>query len=188
MEVPEQYKTIKQLGYLNKGPYQFAPNVPEVMVFPAPTAIVPAYPVGHGDAFPIAANPNSSTNNCGSNYSLAPAPRPAVDEAAFQGRPVDTASTPYGSAPSAPPVGDGAMFGAVGSGGRPNGLMARQESMAEMELSRLQESLLCCICEDRTKDTVFQCGHETCGQCAAMVSQCPTCRQDIQVRIRRYGV
>ncbi|RHY66927.1 hypothetical protein DYB38_006826 [Aphanomyces astaci] len=47
---------------------------------------------------------------------------------------------------------------------------------------------LCFICEDRKKDTVFQCGHETCATCSSALSDCPVCRVPIQTRIHRYGV
>lgn len=67
-------------------------------------------------------------------------------------------------------------------------VLNRQPSRAEMDLERLQEALLCDICEDQLKDVVFQCGHETCQQCASSLTLCPTCRQPIHLRIKRYGV
>ncbi|CEG39385.1 copinelike protein [Plasmopara halstedii] len=65
--------------------------------------------------------------------------------------------------------------------------MGHRKSSAEEELRRLKESLLCPICEERKKDTVFQCGHETCEKCADFLSHCHLCRQQIQVRIKRFG-
>ncbi|KDO34114.1 hypothetical protein SPRG_18994 [Saprolegnia parasitica CBS 223.65] len=51
----------------------------------------------------------------------------------------------------------------------------------------LHEASLCPICEDKKKDMVFQCGHETCGQCASHLTLCPICRVTITTRIHRYG-
>ncbi|TDH67093.1 hypothetical protein CCR75_008240 [Bremia lactucae] len=68
------------------------------------------------------------------------------------------------------------------------GLTPQHRSLrAQDELKRLQESLLCSICEERKKDAVFQCGHETCQKCADFLSHCPLCRQQIQLRIQRFG-
>ncbi|ETI39811.1 hypothetical protein, variant 1 [Phytophthora nicotianae P1569] len=58
--------------------------------------------------------------------------------------------------------------------------LQHRTSVAEEELARLQDSLLCSICEERMKDTVFQCGHETCQKCSEFLSHCPLCRQQIQ--------
>ncbi|TMW56867.1 hypothetical protein Poli38472_006877 [Pythium oligandrum] len=177
MEVPEQYQVIKEMGYLSKGPYQFARNVPQVMVFPAPQNVI------------------AQSSSCSTNYSFAqPAqhnPLPVYSEATMA--PAAEYPSVSSGRPSAPTFisnGDGlqtlqADTSAYAS--RP-GMPSRQMSQAEIDLSRLQESLLCCICEDRKKDTVFQCGHETCEACASLLTQCPTCRQPIQVRIRRYGL
>lgn len=46
---------------------------------------------------------------------------------------------------------------------------------------------LCIVCEERPKDTVFQCGHRYCGQCAYQVSVCPYCREEVAIRIRIYN-
>ncbi|KDO30701.1 hypothetical protein SPRG_04603 [Saprolegnia parasitica CBS 223.65] len=56
----------------------------------------------------------------------------------------------------------------------------------EAEVERLHEATLCSICEELVKDTVFLCGHETCGACATKMKNCPTCRKPINVRIRRF--
>ncbi|EQC38316.1 hypothetical protein SDRG_04035 [Saprolegnia diclina VS20] len=56
----------------------------------------------------------------------------------------------------------------------------------EAEVDRLREATLCSICEELVKDTVFLCGHETCGACATQMKSCPTCRKPINVRIRRF--
>ncbi|KAG6971294.1 hypothetical protein JG688_00004479 [Phytophthora aleatoria] len=122
MEIPDQYRTIKAMNYLDRGPY-----------------------------------------------------RSQQTQAASA-----TTTMQYGQAtsPSAP------LFGSVEST-RPT--LQHRTSVAEEELARLQDSLLCSICEERKKDTVFQCGHETCQKCGNFLSHCPLCRQQIQVRIKRFG-
>ena len=44
----------------------------------------------------------------------------------------------------------------------------------------------CIVCLDRPKDTVFQCGHFTCSQCAISLKNCPTCRAVILHKIKTY--
>lgn len=45
----------------------------------------------------------------------------------------------------------------------------------------------CAICMEREKDTVFQCGHQTCSECAWKIANCHTCRAYIIQRIRLHG-
>ncbi|KAF1775083.1 Zinc finger, RING/FYVE/PHD-type [Phytophthora cactorum] len=131
MEIPDQYRTIKAMNYLDRGPYSH-------------------------------------------NYGVFQ-PQSQQAQAASA-----TTTMQYGQAtsPSAP------LFGSVEST-RPT--LQHRTSVAEEELARLQDSLLCSICEERKKDTVFQCGHETCQKCGNFLSHCPLCRQQIQVRIKRFG-
>ncbi|RMX70484.1 hypothetical protein KXD40_004011 [Peronospora effusa] len=60
-------------------------------------------------------------------------------------------------------------------------------SRVEKELARLQDALMCPICEERKKDVVFQCAHDTCEKCGELLSHYPLCRQKIQLRIKRFG-
>ncbi|GLE01337.1 hypothetical protein PINS_up010167 [Pythium insidiosum] len=152
MEIPEQYREIKKMRYLDRGPYQFAENVPDVMVYPTPM-----------NAFDSA------------KEFMMPPLVPAFDPSA----PTLTETNQRDVGGPLPP--------SVGMAPRP-GMAPRQPSHAEMELSRLQDQLLCAICLERPKDTVFQCGHETCQQCSTQISLCPACRVEIKTRIRRYGM
>ncbi|KAL3661400.1 hypothetical protein V7S43_013603 [Phytophthora oleae] len=87
----------------------------------------------------------------------------------------------YGQAtsPSAP------FFGSADGSTRPT--LQHRSSKAEEDLAKLQDSLVCPICEERKKDTVFQCGHQTCQKCGEILSHCPLCRQQIQMRIKMFG-
>lgn len=49
------------------------------------------------------------------------------------------------------------------------------------------ESTDCCpICLSKRKNMVFDCGHQTCEECAANLSKCPLCRKSITTKIRVY--
>ncbi|KAJ0392895.1 hypothetical protein ATCC90586_002618 [Pythium insidiosum] len=151
MEIPEQYREIKRLRYLERGPFQFAENIPDVMVYPTPM-----------NAFDSA------------KEFVMPPLAPAFDPSAptmTETNQMDINGRPLVSAVAARP-----------------GMQPRQPSLAEIELSRLQDQLLCAICLERSKDTVFQCGHETCHQCSTQITLCPACRVEIKTRIRRFGM
>jgi hypothetical protein len=45
----------------------------------------------------------------------------------------------------------------------------------------------CPVCMERPKDSVFNCGHQTCQICAASLRLCPECRTPIKSRTRVYG-
>uniref|UniRef100_K3X6C2 RING-type domain-containing protein n=1 Tax=Globisporangium ultimum (strain ATCC 200006 / CBS 805.95 / DAOM BR144) TaxID=431595 RepID=K3X6C2_GLOUD len=191
MEVPVQYQIIKQLGYLSRdnfsrGAYMYAQDMPNVVVYPCPLPVQPAYVTQYGVYQPVA------------NHDLfAAAAATAVDTQPPPSYQTAVASAP--SAPSGPDEGYGsdtavhAIENAVPvattvvppAAQRPS--LQHRASAAELELNRLQEELLCAICEDRRKDTVFQCGHETCKLCADTLTHCPICRAQIQVRIKRFG-
>lgn len=44
----------------------------------------------------------------------------------------------------------------------------------------------CCVCMDRPKDTVFQCGHQCCSVCSISMSNCHSCRARITERIKLF--
>ena len=44
----------------------------------------------------------------------------------------------------------------------------------------------CKVCLDRNKNTAFQCGHQTCFECAEKVDKCPICRKPIMQRIKLF--
>ncbi|KAH9515633.1 hypothetical protein Btru_011598 [Bulinus truncatus] len=47
-------------------------------------------------------------------------------------------------------------------------------------LEFIKDSLLCCICMDKTVCVVLcPCGHMTCDSCSECINQCPQCRSDI---------
>ncbi|XP_019152587.1 PREDICTED: E3 ubiquitin-protein ligase RGLG2 [Ipomoea nil] len=49
-----------------------------------------------------------------------------------------------------------------------------------------EETQACPVCLTSMKDMAFGCGHTTCRECGAIVSDCPICRQRITSRIRLY--
>ena len=63
----------------------------------------------------------------------------------------------------------------------------RVELSAEAELARGRRSE-CVCCFDRPRTVAFSpCGHKVCcGQCAASLEACPTCRVAIQLRLTVY--
>lgn len=156
MEIPDQYRTIKAMNYLQRGPHSVRADLPRVDVFPAPQPIEHVHSSSYGVYQPLQQ----------------------------QTRYVAATTAQYGqtteTSPSAP------LFGSTNDpNARPT--LQHRSSRAEMELAQLQETLVCPICEERKKDTVFQCGHETCQKCSELISHCPLCRQQIQVRIKRFG-
>ncbi|KAG2531112.1 hypothetical protein JM16_001270 [Phytophthora kernoviae] len=157
MEIPDQYRTIKAMKYLDQGPNRVRADLPRVDVFPSPQPM----------------------ENAQNNFGVY---QPRVQQI-HQVVTTTQISQPAEVSPSAPLFGstDDTRSGLV----RPP--LQHRSSRAEDELARLQETLTCPICEERKKDTVFQCGHETCQKCGEILSHCPLCRQEIQVRIKRFG-
>ncbi|CAI5729845.1 unnamed protein product [Hyaloperonospora brassicae] len=159
MEIPDQYRTIKEMKYLDRGPNREDTKLPSVDVFPPPQRTQDVYGSHHDGIH------RSTLQQTRSAY-------PAVTS----GR--------YGQArsPTAPLFrsADGAHSGLA------HPALQSRTSRAEEELARLQDALLCPICEERRKDTIFQCGHETCQDCGKLISLCPLCRQVIEVRIKRF--
>jgi E3 ubiquitin-protein ligase RGLG len=162
MEIPDQYRTIKAMNYLGRKPFSVRTDLPRVDVFPPPQPIEHAYQ---------------------SNYGVFQ-PRPQQAQARSAATATTTTQCGQATSPSAP-VFVSADNASARSAQRPT--LQHRSSHAEVELAQLQETLLCPICEDRKKDTVFQCGHETCQTCGKFLSHCPLCRQEIQVRIKRFG-
>ena len=62
------------------------------------------------------------------------------------------------------------------------GLAAIQAAMEGRRESERQ----CAVCMERPKNTVFECGHRVCDQCAGRLQACPTCRAVITTRIRVF--
>ena len=54
--------------------------------------------------------------------------------------------------------------------------------------ARVAEAHVCAICFERTKNTAFvPCGHQMCGDCAAMIlDECPFCKTAIEKKMRTY--
>uniref|UniRef100_A0AAV1UG03 RING-type domain-containing protein n=1 Tax=Peronospora matthiolae TaxID=2874970 RepID=A0AAV1UG03_9STRA len=160
MEIPDQYRTIKEMKYLDRGPNREDTRLPRVDVFPPPQRMQ---------------NVHRSHHDGITHHSFLQQTR-REHTAMTTGR--------YGQAtsPSAPLFhsADGARSGLARS------TMQSRVSRAEEELARLQDTLLCPICEERKKDMIFQCGHETCQECGKLIALCPLCRQVIEVRIRRF--
>ena len=63
-----------------------------------------------------------------------------------------------------------------------------QREVLRREFVPSAEEQTCAICLDRPPNVTFvPCGHKmTCEQCAARVTECPSCRRPIQVRQRTY--
>ena len=63
-----------------------------------------------------------------------------------------------------------------------------QREVMRRELAVVSEEQTCAICLERSPNVTFvPCGHKmTCEQCAARVTECPSCRRPIQVRQRTY--
>lgn len=53
-------------------------------------------------------------------------------------------------------------------------------------LQEMEDSLLCAVCMERKKDTVFMCGHAVCSKCSDALQMCPMCRKSITRRIPLY--
>ena len=69
-------------------------------------------------------------------------------------------------------------------------LAERQHSVASLSAASLpaaQEQNICCICLERGKEIVFQCGHQACLTCGEGVEACPFCRKTITHRIKLYS-
>lgn len=176
MEIPQQYQQIKHMNYLSrdnfsKGAYMLAQDLPCVEVYPCPQPVQhtyvaeyavyqpsPYYAQGMGLGMGMGMGIDSNDDN---------------NATAVPGYPVEMA-------PSAPSD-DAVPVVAARSA------LQHRESNAELALNRLQEELECGICQERRKDTVFQCGHETCRLCADLLTHCPSCRVEIHVRIKRFG-
>ena len=64
-----------------------------------------------------------------------------------------------------------------------------QREVVRRELDRPSSPVPCAICLDRPPNVTFvPCGHKmTCEQCAARVTECPSCRRPIQLRQRTFG-
>mmetsp|Transcript_28072 Transcript_28072/g.66292 ORF Transcript_28072/g.66292 Transcript_28072/m.66292 type:complete len:500 (-) Transcript_28072:107-1606(-) len=94
-------------------------------------------------------------------------------------------------APAAEPPSAHALGG--GAGGMPAAPPAVSRSRSEeverykAQLREQEEAKLCSICMDRAKDTVFGCGHFTCGECAETLAECPMCRKPITARIKTFA-
>ncbi|OQR82320.1 ankyrin repeat protein [Achlya hypogyna] len=70
-----------------------------------------------------------------------------------------------------------------------NDVRSENDTVAELRerIQLLEDEALCAICEEQRKNTVFTCGHETCGACAERLIHCPNCREPITARIRRFS-
>ena len=63
-----------------------------------------------------------------------------------------------------------------------------QREVMRRELAAVPEEQTCAICLDRPPNVTFvPCGHKmTCEQCAARVTECPSCRAPIRLRQRTF--
>ena len=55
------------------------------------------------------------------------------------------------------------------------------------QLQAMEDTLLCLVCMERQKNTVFLCGHALCKQCSDSLQVCPMCRKSITKRIQLYS-
>eukprot|EP00753_Platysulcus_tardus_P005381 PLAT13238.1.p1 GENE.PLAT13238.1~~PLAT13238.1.p1 ORF type:complete len:428 (-),score=88.09 PLAT13238.1:24-1307(-) len=70
---------------------------------------------------------------------------------------------------------------------RPAAVERRESLRLQAELDAMREATLCVVCMEKAKNTVFQCGHQTCDSCAAVLENCPICRTPIETRIKLYS-
>ncbi|EQC34704.1 hypothetical protein SDRG_08020 [Saprolegnia diclina VS20] len=165
----------------NPGPPMSYPGPP--MNYPGPSTSYPGPPMGYQGAAPTSAPsaypayPVASAKTIPANVPTAPSSAPVL-----RGNQVACPVCTYLNATSASAceVCTSPLQGAV-----PTPSLADARLVESMRA--LHEATLCPICEDKKKDMVFQCGHETCGQCASRLTQCPICRVTISTRIHRYG-
>ncbi|CAH0520813.1 unnamed protein product [Peronospora belbahrii] len=156
MEIPDQYRAIKAMKYLDHKAYMGRTDLPRVDIFPPPQRIE---------------NVRQSHNVDVRQHIL--------QQTCSEADATPTMQYIQATPPSAPLLSS--------TDDVCNILTCPMLLRAEEELARLQETLLCPICEERKKDMVFQCGHETCQICCELLSHCPLCRQEILVRIKRFS-
>nr|CCA16094.1 copinelike protein putative [Albugo laibachii Nc14] len=180
MKLPEQYRAIKRLGYLEAGPFKFGFTVPEVDVCPLPqSGDQPEQEQGPPSPVPV------TSSLCDGDTAFYRPSEPAIpsnelDESPI-GKKTRTETSSFDTRRSSE------LLEELVYGVREDCIEPRASLTPEEELVKLQEELLCCICEEKRKNLVFQCGHETCDTCAVPLKECPTCRQPIQIRIKRFA-
>ncbi|XP_071109275.1 E3 ubiquitin-protein ligase MIB2-like isoform X1 [Haliotis cracherodii] len=72
----------------------------------------------------------------------------------------------------------------VGSSRQP--IIETDAVLLKKKLQEMEESLMCPVCMERKKDTVFLCGHALCGKCSDALKLCPMCRKPISRKIPLY--
>jgi E3 ubiquitin-protein ligase RGLG len=163
MEIPEQYKAIQDLSMLSTSVGR-SPGVKPLL--PPPKVLQMD---GHPAAYQSRQAPNYGGYQNQARSSAPPAPaardyptRPppnTYDQYEFPGY------YNYGTPPSAPAA---SSFSA-----------SRSSPDGDINLS-------CPVCLTDKKDMAFNCGHQTCRQCASSLANCPICRETITQRIRLY--
>ncbi|GFR94762.1 E3 ubiquitin-protein ligase MIB2, partial [Elysia marginata] len=61
-----------------------------------------------------------------------------------------------------------------------------EEVILKKRLQELEDTVICPICMERQRSSVFLCGHATCGQCADSLKNCPICRRPIKHKINLF--
>ncbi|OQS06507.1 E3 ubiquitin-protein ligase RGLG2-like [Thraustotheca clavata] len=193
MEIPDQYHLVRQLNLMSASNHLQIPSVP---VVPSPYIDAAAsnsfsYPGPNINSLPSYPNPSFSSNSTSFTPSYAPNPIPKAI-------PVYQPSAPVPAVPIGPqkqchvctyfnPITATRceVCTAALSTNAPRMTTPADTHLVE-SMHAIHEAQLCPICQDKMKDTVFQCGHETCDSCSTQISQCPICRVPISTRIHRY--
>ena len=97
----------------------------------------------------------------------------------------------------------GAEGGANGSGGGASTSFLSDAEMTELQqkiirmeselrrksasLEALQAEVLCNICFEKRRDTVFNCGHTACTKCSEHLTNCHMCRIQITAKIKMFA-
>lgn len=64
-------------------------------------------------------------------------------------------------------------------------LRQREAALAARERTA-EEANTCSLCMEHPRTVAFNCGHQTCSECAGSHSECPFCREPIMSRIALF--
>mmetsp|Transcript_18395 Transcript_18395/g.65131 ORF Transcript_18395/g.65131 Transcript_18395/m.65131 type:complete len:508 (-) Transcript_18395:77-1600(-) len=114
----------------------------------------------------------------------------ATCQACLTPRPAASPAMPPSAAAGAH-GGGGGSGGGGGGGGLTRSATEAARLRAELDAAaaarrREEEERLCAVCLERNKNTAFTCGHQACGECAAVLTECHLCRAAVTARIKLF--